>query len=179
MCKYHWALAGAAHYLHKRLWAADEGLLIVGKPCISQGKASLASSGQTCCCSKTADCTAPSGNPKITWDLIHTREEAGYMYVRTHHPLPTHTHSYHTPTLDCLYFLKKPPQLEALLQLRLIPVICCRNNVSSQPGPALPRKGNREEGSHFHPLHPCAQHSPSFSAGGTGLRHLPRGLPPD
>ena len=112
MCKYHGALAGAAHYLHRRLWAADEGVSTVGRPCFSQGKASPGSSGQSCCCSKTVDYTAPSGNPKITWDLIHTGE-AGYVYVctraRAYTHTHTHTHSYHTPTLDCLWFLKKPP----------------------------------------------------------------------
>lgn len=80
-----------------------------------KGKASQFSSGQSCCCSKTETCTAPSGIPKVTWDLIHTKGEAGYMYVYTNAHNPTHTYTHHTPTLDCLWFFKSP-QPPGLLQ---------------------------------------------------------------
>lgn len=56
--------------------------------------------------------TAPSGSPKVTWDLIHTKGEAGYTYVCMY----THRHTHHTPTLDCLWFLKSL-QPELLLEL--------------------------------------------------------------
>ena len=54
--------------------------------------------------------------------------------IHTH----THTHT-HTliphPNTRLPLVSQEAPQLEALLQLWLSPVICCRNNVSSQPGP--------------------------------------------
>lgn len=96
-----------------------------GQPCLSQGKASQSSSGQSCCRSKTETCAATSGSPKVTRDK---EKRARCMFARTLTDGRTH------PNIRLPLVSQEPPARAASGPLWLSPVICCLNYVSSQPG---------------------------------------------
>lgn len=84
------------------LCADSEGVWTGGRH-VSQGEPSLSSSGQPCSCSRTESCTVPSGSPKVTDDLIHTKE-AGYTYVCMNTCVCARTQAHtrqKSPALDC------------------------------------------------------------------------------